>query len=98
MNKSCRNIVCVLGPLYCNNRSSRNIINNIVGTVFLTVDAKSSGPSISAIGCHVHSALLQKNNQSVKGPNGVSTAGTPMPKLKPKRNIVLRITINQYAQ
>jgi hypothetical protein len=69
-----------------------------VRTVFPTVDERSSGPSSSVISCHVHSSLLQKEQQSVKGPDGVSTAGTPMPKLRSKRSIMLRRTINQYAK
>jgi hypothetical protein len=69
-----------------------------VRTVFPTVDERSSGPSSSVISCRVYSSLLQKEQQSVKGPDGVSTAGTPMPKLKSKRNIMLRRTINQYAK
>jgi hypothetical protein len=71
---------------------------NVVRTVFHTVDVRSSGPSNSVISCRVHSSLLQKEQQSVKGPDGFSTAGTPMPKLKLKRNIVLQRTINQYAK
>jgi hypothetical protein len=39
-----------------------------------------------------------KRAKSVKGPVRVSTAGTPMPKLKSKRNIMLWHIINQYAQ
>jgi hypothetical protein len=69
-----------------------------VRTVFPTVDERSSGPSSSVISCRVHSSLLQKEQQSVKGPDGVFTAGTPMPKLKSKRSIMLRRTINQYAK
>jgi hypothetical protein len=72
------------------NRSHRR--RQTVRTVFHTVDVHSLGPSSSVISCRVHSSLLQKEQQSVKGPespDGVSTAGTPMPKLKPKRNIVL---------
>jgi hypothetical protein len=76
----------------------KTIVMYYVVTVFLTVDANSLGPSSSLIFCRVHSNLLQKEQQSVKGPDGVSTAGTPMPKLEPKRNIVLRRTINQYAK
>jgi hypothetical protein len=71
---------------------------SLLKTVFPTVDERSSGPSSSVISCYVHSSLLQKEQQSVKGPDGVSTAGTPMPKLKSKRNIILRRTINQYAK
>jgi hypothetical protein len=62
------------------------------------VDARSMGPLSSVISCRVYSSLLQKEQQSAKGPDGISTAGTLMPKLKPKRNIVLRRTINQYAK
>jgi hypothetical protein len=69
-----------------------------VRIVFLMVDANSLGPSSSVISCCVHSDLLQKEQQSVKGPDSVSTAGTPMPKLKPKRNIVLQRIINQYTK
>jgi hypothetical protein len=71
---------------------------HLVRTVFLTVDARSSGPLRSAIHHCAHSNLLQKEQQSVKGPDGVSTVGTPMPKLKFKRNIMLRCTINQYVK
>jgi hypothetical protein len=78
------------------NRSHRR--RQTVRTVFPTVDERSSGPSSSVISCRVYSSLLQKEQQSVKGPDGVSTAGTPMPKLKSKRNIMLRRTINQYAK
>ena len=42
--------------------------------------------------------ICYKRVKSVKGPVGISTAGTPMPKLKSKRNIMLRRIINQYVQ
>jgi hypothetical protein len=78
------------------NRSHRR--RQTVRTVFPTVDERSSRPSSSVISCRMHSSLLQKEQQRVKGPDGVSTAGTPMPKLRSKRSIMLRRTINQYAK
>jgi hypothetical protein len=61
------------------------------------VDERSSGPLRSARHHHVHFNLLQKSEKRQR-PVGVSTAGTPMPKLKSKKNIMVRRTINQYAK
>jgi hypothetical protein len=77
-----------------------------VRTVFHAMDVRSLRPSRSAIHHHVLSNLLQKNEKrqsykrmkSVKGPVGVSTTDTSMPKLKSKRNIMFRRTINQYVK
>jgi hypothetical protein len=41
--------------------------------------------------------ICYKRAKSIKGPVDISTAGTPTPKLKSKRNIMLRRTINQYT-
>jgi hypothetical protein len=72
-----------------------NLSDYICCNSFPHSGCKFFGLSSSVISYRVYSNLLQKQQKSVKGPDGVSTAGTPMPKLKPKRNIILRRTINQ---
>jgi hypothetical protein len=64
-------------------------MNKFVRTVF---------PTVNLCFLELSRSVIYNHAKSVKGSVGISTAGTSMSKLKSKKNIILRHTINQYVK